>query len=101
VGWSRSYSEILTQNRKTSTLTSQGLRSGFFKYLCSKYGSFLLSDAETKELDKADKAERQEKEIEKVSPLLLPVWSFFVALCHALQHGENDLTARRRVVRSC
>jgi ClpP protease-like protein len=71
--------------------------SGFFKYLCLKYGSFLLSDAETKELEKADKADRQKKEIEKVSPLLLPVWSFFVALCHALQHGENDLTARDAV----
>ena len=71
--------------------------SGFFKYLCVTYGSFLLTDAETKELDKASKADRQEKEIEKVSPLLLPVWSFFVALCHALQHGENDLTARDAV----
>ena len=23
-----------------------------------------------------------------------PMWSFFVALCHALQEGENELTAR-------
>ena len=31
--------------------------------------------------------------IEKVRPFLQPVLSFFVAFCHALQEGENELTA--------
>jgi hypothetical protein len=40
-----------------------------------------------------DEAERVELLVENVRPMLQPIWSFFVALCHALQEGENRLTA--------
>jgi len=39
-------------------------------------------------------ADRPKKMVEKARPALRPVWSFFVAFCHAMQEGENDLTAR-------
>jgi len=68
-------------------------RSGFFRRLCLKYGHFLLEREANEDLDKLPEADRVIQKIEMASPLLLPIWSFFVAFCHALQHGENDLTA--------
>ena len=68
--------------------------SGFFRRLCLRYGHFLLDDNQNEALDNAPPAEKANQKVEKVQALLLPIWSFFVALCHALQHGENDLTAR-------
>jgi hypothetical protein len=40
-----------------------------------------------------DEVQRIEELVEMVRPMLQPIWSFFVALCHALQEGENRLTA--------
>lgn len=37
--------------------------------------------------------ERAARVVDLVTPILEPLWSFFVALCHALQDGENELTA--------
>jgi hypothetical protein len=62
--------------------------------LCTEWGLFSLGSADRVEIDKiSDEAEKNAKIIEKVRPLLEPLWAFFVALCHALQEGENDLTA--------
>jgi ATP-dependent protease ClpP protease subunit len=61
---------------------------------CSRYSKFAISPAESAEIEQiADEQARNLKMIEKVQPLLQPVWSFFIALCHALQEGENELTA--------
>lgn len=68
-------------------------RSGFFATMCARYGQFLLSDEENEEILKAPKEERAKLKVGKSRPYVLPVWSFFVALCHALQYGENQLTA--------
>jgi len=38
--------------------------------------------------------ESDERLLEKVSPQLRPIWSFFMALCHVLQQGDNHLSAR-------
>ncbi len=46
------------------------------------------------EIDGAPEASRNALLVKKVRPTLEPMWSFFVALCHALQEGENELTAR-------
>jgi hypothetical protein len=40
-----------------------------------------------------DEKARDEKLIEKVQPPVLPLWMLFIALCHALQEDDNDLTA--------
>jgi hypothetical protein len=69
-------------------------RSERFKRLCSQWYDFLLDQPDLEEIERAPEDEKPQKITEKVRPLLQPVWSFFVALCHALQQGENDLTAR-------
>ena len=40
-----------------------------------------------------DEVERLKKLLEINKPILQPMLSFFIALCHALQEGENELTA--------
>lgn len=61
---------------------------------CTSFGKWTLPTSEAEEIEKiADEKERSEKLVEKVRPILQPIWSFFVALCHALQEGENELTA--------
>lgn len=61
---------------------------------CKTYGRFALSREDIKEFDEiVDESARDSKMIEKVRPFLQPVLSFFVAFCHALQEGENELTA--------
>jgi hypothetical protein len=60
-----------------------------------RFGRFVLPDSEMEEIGAIeDEGLREERLVDKVQPLLEPLWSFFVALCHALQDGENDLTAR-------
>jgi hypothetical protein len=63
--------------------------------LCTQWGIFAMTSAEKAEIDKAPEEEtRKSLLIKKVRPILEPMWSFFVALCHALQEGENELTAK-------
>jgi hypothetical protein len=66
-----------------------------FRTWCSRLGMFLVTDKEAEEINQiADDLERANKWTEKTSPMLLPIWSFFLALCYTLQRGENDfLTA--------
>jgi hypothetical protein len=65
-----------------------------FKQICDRWGDFVLTSQETEELKGVSDAERPVKKLEKVKPHFQPLWSFFVALCHALQEGENELNAR-------
>ena len=69
-------------------------RSRRFQNLCVRWSDFLLTDQEIEEIANLPEADRPKKMVEKARPVLRPVWSFFVAFCHALQEGENDLTAR-------
>lgn len=70
------------------------IRSERFKQLCLEWADFLLTDEELEEINQiSDEKEKSEKTIEKARPHLRPIWSFFVALCHVLQEGENELTA--------
>jgi hypothetical protein len=66
-----------------------------FKKLCERWGHFALTLEERDELKKIeDETKRTAARLEKVRPQFQPLWSFFVALCHALQEGEdNYLTA--------
>lgn len=61
--------------------------------LCSQWGWFSLSKDEQAEVSQSPDADRTKLLINKVRPLLEPLWAFFVALCHALQEGDNELTA--------
>ena len=68
-------------------------QSDRLKQLCTDWGRFALGPAEAAEINNLPEAEQNDRMIEKVSPLLEPLWAFFVALCHALQEGENEFTA--------
>jgi hypothetical protein len=68
-------------------------QSAQFKSLCERWGSFILTKADEEEIEKVPEPDRAEKKLEKVRPQFQPLWSFIVALCHALQEGENELTA--------
>jgi hypothetical protein len=63
-----------------------------FKYLCDIFADFLLTPEEQEEISKLSAEDKPKKVAEKVRPTLQPIWSFFVALCHVLQQGENQLS---------
>jgi hypothetical protein len=69
------------------------LESDRFNNLCVSWGKFALSPSEKKEIDNTAEESKNERLVQKVRPLLEPLWSFFVALCHVLQEGENELTS--------
>ncbi|NOT26038.1 MAG: hypothetical protein HOP16_08035 [Acidobacteria bacterium] len=60
----------------------------------TRFGKYILPEVDVAEIDAiADENEQAQKLVDKVTPILEPLWSFFVALCHALQNGENELSA--------
>jgi len=70
-------------------------QSDHFKKLCKRWGPFALTPQETEGIMALpDDAAREEARLEKARRYFQPVWAFLVALCHALQEGEeNYLTA--------
>ena len=60
---------------------------------CRRWSSFFLSAADNTELETIPEDKREEWKIERIKPLIRPIWLFFVALCHALQEAEYELTA--------
>lgn len=60
----------------------------------TNWGKYIVPPDVVKQIDAiADEKERSKKLNETVGPLLEPPTSFFAAFCHALQEGENELTA--------
>jgi len=73
----------------------EGAEDDHLKEWCADFGKFAISAAEKTAIDAIpDEQERTRRIIDLVRPIIAPVWSFFVALCHALQEGENPLTAK-------
>ncbi len=61
---------------------------------CLRVGKLALTKEEKEEVDAiADEGERNERLIGKVKPLVEPIHTFFIALCHALQEEDNELAA--------
>ena len=61
---------------------------------CKTMGPLFLTPEQQTEIDgTVDEAERSKKLVEINKPILQPMLAFFTALCHALQEGENELTA--------
>lgn len=61
--------------------------------ICNSWGDFFLSPAQHAELAMTPEKSRANRRVEALKPCLRPFWFFFVALCHVLQEGENELTA--------
>jgi ATP-dependent protease ClpP protease subunit len=58
------------------------------------FGRYILPKEEMEKIKQIENEdERGDRLAEKVRPILEPLSSFFVAFCHALQRGENELTA--------
>jgi ATP-dependent protease ClpP protease subunit len=77
-------------------LLQEYLASAFseqFSQLCERWSRFVLSPADIAELEALPENERTESKLTKLRPHFQPAWSFLVALCHALQEGENELSA--------
>ncbi len=61
---------------------------------CGELGRLFLSPEQQTEVDAiSDESERLKRLLEINKPILQPMLSFFIAMCHALQEGENELTA--------
>jgi ATP-dependent protease ClpP protease subunit len=64
------------------------------KLWCKTLSRFALSKNELDEIERIpDEKGKNEALLAKVQPPVQPVWSFFVALCHALQEDENELSS--------
>jgi hypothetical protein len=64
-----------------------------FKWFCERICPLLVVDDVMDEIERLAEPARTERILQEIGPPLEPIWSFFVALCHSLQHGENELTA--------
>jgi ATP-dependent protease ClpP protease subunit len=69
-------------------------QSDRLEHWCLTVGKMSLSKSEQETLNQiADEKARNEQLIKTVRPIIQPVWMFFIALCHALQEDDNELTA--------
>jgi ATP-dependent protease ClpP protease subunit len=69
-------------------------RSERLKSWCVSVGKNSLSPEDQQAIDKiVDETARNEELVKKVQPIIEPIWMFFVALCHALQEDDNEITA--------
>lgn len=68
-------------------------QSDQFRRICERWSHFVLTDEEMKALDRLGDDERRKRLLEMARPHFRPIWAFFVALCHALQEGENEVNA--------
>jgi ATP-dependent protease ClpP protease subunit len=64
------------------------------EYLFHHWGRHILSPEDFNEIQSESEEGRKLKlRMQKFDPIVIPVWLLFVALCHSLQEGENDLSA--------
>ncbi len=64
----------------------QGTNGARFATLCERWAPRIIAEADQDTLSAEEKAE-------KFREYFLPFWSFFIALCRALQGAEHELTA--------
>jgi ATP-dependent protease ClpP protease subunit len=63
------------------------------EFICNTWGTFFLTEDQNAAIAATDEDSRLRLRVEAIKPILRPFWFFFVALCHVLQEGENELTA--------
>jgi ATP-dependent protease ClpP protease subunit len=64
----------------------QGTNGAWFATLSERWAPLMIAEDDQEILPAEEKAR-------KFRDYFLPFWSFFIALCHALQRAENELTA--------
>lgn len=61
---------------------------------CERWGEYFLTQASREELEQIqDESPRDSRRKEIIKEHIRPIWLLLVALCHALQEGENELSA--------
>lgn len=93
--WTFQKGGLIRVNQDFSLLNEHlaGSKSERLDKLCTQYGRFSLSKTDQEEIDRTSEPAKSGKLIRKVRPFFEPLWGFFVAFCHALQEGDNNLTA--------
>jgi hypothetical protein len=59
---------------------------------CEAWKDFILSAEDRTAIDALDEDKRNAARVEKLQPVLLPLWLLFGAVCRVLQESENPLT---------
>ncbi len=67
---------------------SNALIQGF----CEDWKDFVLGAEDQAAIELLPEDQRKAARVEKLSPVLLPLWLFFGSICHVLQEAENPLT---------
>jgi hypothetical protein len=61
---------------------------------CLMFARWIVPPEKAKEIEGIEDGKvRADRFVEAVSPIIEPISAFFMALCHTLQEGENELTA--------
>ncbi|HET8549147.1 MAG TPA: ATP-dependent Clp protease proteolytic subunit [Bryobacteraceae bacterium] len=65
----------------------------WIEIFCEQWKDVVLDPADKQAIDELPEAERKAALVEKLTPVLLPIWLFLGAVCHVLQEAENPLTS--------
>ena len=88
-GMRRLVDDFFLVNEYLTSTTSQRLAKW-----CTSFGKLILTEEQETEIEAISDDEQREKRLNEIgAPILQPILSFFGALCHALQEGENEFTA--------
>ncbi len=67
-------------------------RNDLVQEFCEDWKDFILGAEDQAEIESLPEDQRKAARVEKLSPVLLPLWLIFGSICHVLQEAENPLT---------
>lgn len=93
--WSFQYGGLLQLQEDFALLTSYflGESNKPLRVYSDRWGYFLLTEDEQKEINAIDEGARGELLLAKTSALFRELWLFLTALCRSLQEGENLMSS--------
>ena len=63
------------------------------EHLPRDWKDFFLKDSDKRAIEALEEAARDAEFTKRLKAAISPIWFFFVALCHSLQEGENEITS--------
>lgn len=67
-------------------------KNDWIEEFCGYWKDIILDEVETEAIARLPEEERKAARVQKITPVLLPLWLFFGAVCHVPQEEENPLT---------
>ncbi len=67
-------------------------QNDWIEEFCEEWKNFVLQEGDKAAIDGLPEHQRKSARVAKLTPVLLPLWLFFGAICHVLQEEENPLT---------